>query len=247
MQNNQDVILYSWNTEDVFLSERDNLNYVIDLLKINTIYQAFSDDYLNGTDNEFVKTMHKNNISVYHLTGEREWGIGDDMEAIFKQIDSLVKYNKKNKEKIDGIAFDIEPYILDEWEDSMLGTYVNKMKKAYSYAKEKDIYFILIIPYWYDVKSLELTEELFKNAGDEFSIMNYRIKSTIDNIENEVEFAKIYNKKINTIAEVGFGDNDKFANFNKINDDFKEIKAYYDYKISIAYHDYFTICRELFA
>lgn len=240
------IILYSWNIKDISEEKRDNLEHIINKLNINTVYQTFSSDYLEESNDEFIKYLHKKNISVYHLTGEREWGLGNDMKYIYKEIDLVYKFNKNNKNKLDGIAFDIEPYILEEWTDASLEIYVSKMKKAYKYAQEKGIYFILVIPYWYDNLNLELLEELFKDAGDEFSIMNYRIKSTIKNIENEIKFAKKYNKKINTIAEVGFKDDDKFNSFKEINADFKNIKEYYsDYNISIAYHDYSTILKEL--
>ena len=245
LKSDERVILYSWDFDDL-LNENDRFDEVIDELDINTLYQTFSKDYLMGNDSKIIKKLHKKDMLVYHLTGEREWGIGDDMSYIYNQIDLVYNFNKNNDNKIDGIAFDIEPYILDEWNDDSLGIYVDKMKKAYKYANNLDVYFILVIPYWYDSIDVKLLEDLFKNGGDEFSIMNYRIKSSIKNIENEVKFSKKYDKKINTIAEVGFKDDDKFSSFKEIDDDFKRIKDYYDYDISIAYHDYSTICKELF-
>lgn len=245
--NKERVILYSWDFGDVSLEKKDNLYYVINKLNIDTLYQTFSSDYLNGNDSTFIDEVHNKNILVYHLTGEREWGLGDDMQYIYNEIDMVYNFNKNNNDKIDGIAFDIEPYILDEWEDSSLEVYVSKMKKAYKYACNKGVYFILVIPYWYDNIDLGLLKELFKSAGDEFSIMNYRIKSSISNIKNEVRYARLYNKKLNTIAEVGFSGDDKFDSFIEIDKDFKRIKDYYrNFDISIAYHDYSTISKELF-
>lgn len=57
-------------------------------------------------------------------------------------------------------------------------------------------------------------------------------------MENEIKFARKYNKNINTIYEVEFGIKENtFSSYEEIDEDYKKIRAHYKYdKLKKAYH-----------
>lgn len=230
--NKNDRILYSWHMENI---SDNNLIKKIKELNINILYQDFSNDYLNSNNSIFLEEMENNNIKVYHLCGDPSWGIKGN-KKIIKEIDKVINYNKRNKHKINGIVLDIESYTLDTYKED---EYIKIIKNAYKYCKENKIYMILCIPTWMKKNTLE---ELISNS-DEVSVMNYNIKKTLSNIKEEVEIAKHYNKKINTIYEISFNNKKYFSSFNEIENDYQKIINNYDYPISIAFHHYNSIVR----
>lgn len=225
-----DRILYSWHMENI---SDTNLIRTIKKLKINTLYQDFSNEYLSSNDSIFLEKMENNNIKVYHLCGDPSWGIKGS-NKIIKEIDKIINYNKNNIHKIKGIVLDVESYTLDLYNED---EYIKIIKKAYKYSKENDIYMILCIPTWMRKNTLE---ELIINT-DEISVMNYNIKKTLSNIKEEVEIAKKYNKKINTIYEINFDNKKYFSSFDEIDNNYNKILNNYDYPISIAFHHYNNI------
>ncbi len=224
----EENILYSWSMDEV-----TNYNNLITLgkkFKIKTIYQEFSNSYLTKNDNTFLKQMEKNKIDVYYLTGDPSYDYND----IKEKIDLLYNYNLNNKYKIKGIVFDIEPYLNKNFSNYI--DFADNIELGYKYAKEKNIYYVIVIPYWLDKKDIKSLEKIIYNC-DEISIMNYHIKNTINNIKEEMYYVKKYNKKINTIYEVNANNDNSFKTYNEINNDFIKMKFKY-WNIKKAYHHY---------
>lgn len=231
-----DIILYSWTQEEM---EEPLFLEILKEMKVNILYQDFKTDYLNKNDHTLIKEFHDKNIKVYHLSGEKEWAYNFD--SIKKEIDKVINYNKSG-EKLDGIVLDIEKYLdgVDFFEEQK---YLQTMKEAYTYSKNNDIYMVLAIPYWFDSKYGEsFIEQIIKYGCDEVSVMNYKINHTLNGISNEIKYSKKHNKKINTIYEIDFNDEEKFGSYKEINNDFKNIQKKYKYKeLGIAYHHYRTV------
>ena len=70
--------------------------------------------------------------------------------------------------------------------------------------------------------------------------MNYNIDKTMENISYENEISKKYDKKINTIYEINFSEDNYFSNWNDIKKDYKKLKEEYG-EMGIAYHHYDSI------
>lgn len=228
-------ILYSWSMDALVDNE---LEPILKQHQIQSLYQDFSSAYLKGTDSEFIARMNKLGIDVYHLSGDPSWGEEKSAKHMKDEIDKVVAYNMNNKEKIAGIVFDIEPYLNNE-ENFDFPLYVEVMKKAYQYAKSKDVYMILAIAVWFDTIDENLLEELIRDGSDEVSLMNYNIKYTKERIQEEVAFAMKYKKNINTIYEIDFGKDGFFPSYQAIDRDFNSLKKYYNYsKLKKAYHYY---------
>lgn len=231
-------ILYSWNMSA--LTDNELLD-IIDKYHISTIYQDFSSKYLKEQDDTFMIYMKNKNVEVYHLCGEKEWALEENATSMKQEIDKVVTYNQKSSYKIKGIVFDVEPYqneknIEDNFDFSL---YVSNMKKAYKYSKNKGLKMVIAIPIWFDNINEKLLKELIKDGCDEISLMNYNIKYTKEHMQKELEYAKKYNKSINTIYEINFKDDNYFSSYKEIDKDFEKLKEYYSYeKLRKAYHHY---------
>ena len=67
--------------------------------------------------------------------------------------------------------------------------------------------------------------------------MNYKISDTSEHIETEIKLAKKYNKKIDTIYEVEYGESGYFNSKDEIYEDYYKIKDYNEYKeLGISFH-----------
>ena len=63
--------------------------------------------------------------------------------------------------------------------------------------------------------------------------MNYNIDKTVKNISFENKLSKKYDKKINTIYEINFDEDNYFSSWDEIKKDYKKLKNKYN-KIGIA-------------
>ncbi len=235
---NYDSILYSWKLESIKNDEK-KFETILEDYKINVIYQDFTTDYLKEFDDSFIEEMGKRNIKVYHLCGDPSWGKEDGYEKIKKEVLKVVNYNNNVSNKVVGVVLDIEPYISEKEEiflESDFRIYVEQIKKAYKMIKENDLEVILAIPYWFDKIDVSLLEELVMNS-DGISVMNYKISDTSEHIETEIKLAKKYNKKIDTIYEVEYGESGYFNSKDEIYEDYYKIKDYNEYKdLGISFH-----------
>lgn len=219
-------IMYSWNN-DIF--DNSNSLEILENNNIKVVYQYFNKD-------NFDYSVLKNykDIDFYYLCGERDWI--DDISFVKNEIDYVYEVNKKD-DILKGIVFDVEPYVENKDDFDFL-KYVEIFEKAYKYASSKGIKMIICIPTWFNTIDEKLLEKLILNS-DGVSLMNYDTKYTLENIEEEVEYARKYNKEINTIYELDFS-KDYFKSMDEIKEDFSRIDKHYHYdKLSIAYH-YFT-------
>ncbi len=220
-------IMYSWNN-DIF--ESSNSLEILENNNIKVVYQFFNKD---NFDYDLLKKYK--DIEFYYLCGERDW-IDDDISFIKEEIDYVYEVNKKES-ILKGIVFDVEPYVENK-DNFDFKKYVRAFEKAYKYASSKGIKMIICIPTWFNTIDDELLEKLIFNS-DGVSLMNYDTKYTLENIKEEVEYAKKYNKEINTIYELDFN-KDYFKSMDEIKEDFSRIEKHYDYdELYIAYH-YFS-------
>lgn len=238
-----DAILYSWHLEDI-LKQKEKFYTVVEEYQIRTLYQDFSSEYLKQMDSSFIKEMKENGIEVYHLAGDPSWGRKNGFEKIKREIDKVSQFNDHSEYHLAGLLLDIEPYVSEKEEKFAsvdFEIYVEEIKKAYAYIKKRNLELRLAIPYWLDSIDINLLEELIKNS-DGVSVMNYNIKKTSKNIQNEVEIARKYKKHIDTIYEIEYDDEEYFASYEEIVKDFRKIKQDNSLNsLKIAYHHYSSI------
>lgn len=232
--------MYSWDLETIF-ADKEKFDRITSEYDIEFLYQDFSKEYLETADDSFIEDMNERGIKVYHLNGDPSWGADNGYKRIAKEIDLVANFNEKNDHKLEGIVLDIEPYASEteeKFDRSAFKTYVEQIEKSYEYCKDKDLEFFLAIPYWFDSISKSMLEKLIKNS-DGVSVMNYHIDDTIKDITTEIELAKKYGKKIDTIYEIKFDRRDRFPNREAILEDYKTLKEHFAYDLlRISYHHY---------
>lgn len=243
--------LFSWKSEEVN-SGNSELFEIMEKQELNTLYQEFSRDLNQETINGFLLDAKNNKIDIYYLTGNPEWALDETGKPMIDHISRVVELNKNISEdkRIKGIVFDIEPYSLKEWKnkEKVMADFIKGMEIAYKNARDNDIEVILCIPYFYDNKGLtQQLEELIKSGCDSIAIMNYSKDNEIENMNLEVEFATMFNKKIINIYELqapgtsGLTEKNTYYNqgVEAIEKNFFNIKEeFYGKDISIAFHEY---------
>ncbi|QGH33455.1 hypothetical protein GI584_05205 [Gracilibacillus salitolerans] len=141
---------------------------------VNVIYlnigERDSDPYLEMHPEQyrdFIRLAHANDIKVYALDGAAEWAKQENYKIPISRMLNVFMYNHNSsvEEQFDGIQFDIEPYLLDEWDtdgrSQLIQEYLNGLKvlsdKADAYGKSHDFEFMVAMPFWFDGEEYETT------------------------------------------------------------------------------------------
>lgn len=153
-------------------------------LRINRLY--FFGDNLGISSNPapvraFLRRAHQSGIAVEFLTGDAAWalpGMGYNATA---RVDKVIAFNTgAADERFDGIHFDIEPYLLAEWNSnraSVSANFVNILKesRAKITASGQSLSLAADIPTWYSFTVPEIWQPI--TAADtplsNATIMNY--------------------------------------------------------------------------
>lgn len=246
--NNSPVGLFSWKSEA--LNDPDVFT-VADKLRINQLYQFISRSNNTEDVERFVNNVVNAGMDFYALYGEREWALdptGSKMCEMIDRVNEMNKsFDKKSNAKIKGIVFDVEPYLLDEWErdsKAVMDSFVAAAKAAY--AKRGKLQILLCIPYYYDTKgfSKEL-EALIAGGCDGVLVMNYYRGKEEKHIADEVGICQKYKKSITNIYELRPTD-EQITYYNlgidAVKNNFKSLqKTYKAVNLGIAYHDYKSV------
>lgn len=202
--------LYSWDQET--LEEADALAACAKEAGVKRVYQEFSKDSLkDGAAEAFVKGLKKKSVDVFALLGAKEWARDKKGEEVIKTIRRVAEYNKgkSGSARITGVVVDVEPYLLDEWDEGgkarkkLLENYLSGMKAAYACAQEQKLEMWLCIPHFCDASYGEdILESLIAEACDGIAVMNYNRTDEYMQIAREVGLAREYGKGVECIFEL---------------------------------------------
>ncbi|QST02593.1 hypothetical protein IMZ31_24390 (plasmid) [Pontibacillus sp. ALD_SL1] len=152
----------------------------------------------------FIGELDGIGISAHALMGSPYWGLEAYQSHIKKRIDMVVSYNNEVsvENQFEGIHFDIEPYLLDEW-DRDRGTVITEWKENVvyytDYAKSHGFKTGAAIPFWLDHAGVTDVDPTFYKTmidhHDSVSLMSYRDRAlgsnSITSLSlNEVTYAK---------------------------------------------------------
>lgn len=246
--NNSPVGLFSWKSEA--LNDPDVFT-VADKLRINQLYQFISRSNNTEDVERFVNNVVSAGIDFYALYGEREWALDPTGSKMCEMIDRVNEMNRVFKEhgksSIKGIVFDVEPYLLDEWDKdskAVMDSFVKAAKAAYT--KRGNLKIMLCIPYYYDTKGFtKELETLIADCCDGVMVMNYYRGKEENHIAGEVNICKKYKKDIISIYELRPTD-EQITYYNlgidAVKNNFKSLqKTYKAVNLGIAYHDYKSV------
>lgn len=245
--------LFSWKDSEV-LEGRTQLFTTMKEQKLNTLYQRFSGELRKEDIQDFLVEAAKNKIDVYLLDGSPEWAMEEEGESMCRQVEKALEIKQAAEENqgVKGILFDVEPYLLEEWDkqgpQKIMDNFVKGMKVAYKKAKDSDLEVILCIPYFYDDLGVsKQLEDLIESGCDSVAIMNYYQGKEYKNIKREAELAFEYKKKLINIYELQapgkHGLKDKNTYYEEgiiaVEENFAALRAAFRRKdISIAFHEY---------
>lgn len=254
-KSNSDRGIFSWKS-DALMDE--NMINNLQKLKINQVYQFISKSTAPEELEEFLTRMSNAKIDVYALYGEREWALDPSGSKMCEMIERVKIINNDLKEKdkeickIKGIIFDVEPYLLDEWQkdsQNVMESFVKATKCAYE--TKEDLQIMLCVPYYYDTKGFNNELELLvAECCDGILVMNYYRDKEEKHISDEIKICNIYNKNIYTIYEMKPRDDAQVEDVNTyyslgikaVEDNFMSLqKSFSDTNLGIAYHDYKAI------
>lgn len=245
--------LFSWNSSEVIEGHTD-LFKTMKTLNLNTLYQEFSEELKPEDIERFLLEAEDEKIDVSLLAGSAKWVLDRDGKDMIRTVDRVIEINQ-SLEKSDGIKsilFDVEPYILEEWNEKsnkkIMNDFVRGMRMAYRKANKNNLEVIVCIPFYYDNMGLSRQlENLIKSGCDSIAIMNYfKINESV-NIKNEVDLADKYGKKVINIYELqapgkhGLMEKNTYYNqgIAEVEKSFDKIKKeLVGSDISIAFHEY---------
>lgn len=203
--------MFCWGTDNMRQENRKALDQVIKDADIDEIYQEFPQDEaeLEQTDS-FLKNMNRQDIAVYALLGEAKWAYEEDGESLIAEIERIQKLRKtlENGQQIQGIMVDVEPYVLDEWDggteerSTLMRRYLSGIAEAYGAAKDCGLELLVCIPVFYNATCPEVLEALVSEHCDGIAVMNYSRENEYEQMEEEVNLARQYQKRIICIYEL---------------------------------------------
>ena len=168
----------------------------------------------------FIRNAHARGIRVYALLGS--WYLSTERYVLPRHqrkavtmLQRVLDYNAASApaERFDGVNYDIEPHLLDEWEDStrlrLLHGFLD-MTAAMLEARRKSGQALDIgpaMPFWWDTISLEWrgvrkpVSEHVADLTDYIALMDYRNRaegrdSILSHAQDEMEYADRIGKRV---------------------------------------------------
>lgn len=126
---------------------------------------------------KFIKSANLQNIKVVAVCGWKNWTRKEHSYKSFIIMDYVIDFNSKRQEKFDGLQFDIEPYLLDEYKENkkeILKEFLALFENIFDNSPKEGLPISVVVPEFFD-KSSNLTPKFFWNGRYDFTI-NHLVK-----------------------------------------------------------------------
>ena len=249
--------------QSTFIWDPDIVNFTkldaqVEKLNLNTIYvQITSDLETSISISKLISYCQLKNIDLYLFDGGSDWYTDEEKYNVIEMIDRTSEFNKTNNNAIKGIKLDIEFHttdfyssLSDEEQKAEFQKFYEANKEFCEYAKEKGLKYAIDLPVWLNYLDEGILEELIKLDYDHIAYMNYdrTDDGNFENLDEEVELARKYNKKIVNIFELqdpnkheGLPETDTYYNLglDRCIEDMNKLLQKYNYsKLGRSYHYY---------
>ena len=181
---------------------------------------------------DFIIRANKKGMTVDAEAGWRNWAEDDNVYKAFAVVNYIKNFNAERKNKFRGFQYDVEPYLLDSYNESdeskanILKNFVKLVDQTEYFLGDDTLRFSVVIPDFYDKKD-EMTPKFSYNGKKDYVfkhllnilerrrdssiiIMSYRNfaggdDGSIEISKNEIETAKSggYRTKIIIAQETG--------------------------------------------
>lgn len=176
---------------------------------------------------EFIKLANSKGISVDAEAGWRNWAEDGNIYKAYATINYANKFNRTHDAKFRTFQYDVEPYLLENYEENkevVLKNFLNLIDSSVTFLNTSDMKISVVIPEFYDGTNGDtpvfkykgkngyaidhLLSILDRRAGSSVIIMSYRNFSSgkdgsIDISTDEIKSANNHNTKIIIAQETG--------------------------------------------
>lgn len=181
----------------------------------------------DGILESFITAAHENDMTVDAEAGWRNWAEPGNEYKAFAIADYVLQFNATHAEKLRGLQYDIEPYLLSSYQTdkkTALRNFVDLVSRTVTRLHTSDLKFSVVIPDFYDSESGEtprflygwtysyalthLLNALERRPGSTLIVMAYRNQSegadgSISISRDEIRAANDYRTKVIVAQETG--------------------------------------------
>ncbi|MEQ1500059.1 MAG: hypothetical protein ABL917_01650 [Parcubacteria group bacterium] len=179
------------------------------------------------TIERFIRTARINGITVDAEAGWRNWAEKSNLYKPYAVLNYAQEYNRTRTEKFRGFQFDVEPYLLEEYQTDrgeVLYNLVDMVNQTVSLLEDSDLRLSVVIPEFYDGANDEtpkfnyegkttytvdhLLRVLDQRPGSSIIVMSYRNFSlgndgSVEISQNEIDAGNNHRTKIIIAQETG--------------------------------------------
>ncbi|MFB9276177.1 copper amine oxidase N-terminal domain-containing protein [Cohnella cellulosilytica] len=227
---------------------------------VNALYLHIDRDIAPKAYADFIRGANERHIATEALAGRPDWALEKNRDQIGAFIAWTLQYNASvgPEERFEGLHFDIEPYLLPEWDTSrkkILEEWIHNLRFIKQAAEGSGLKITLDVPYWlHDVKVPD-TEYSFSawllEKFDCLVIMDYRNHASgkngiVDNAQAMLREASALGKSLIVAVETARSREGERVSFYSKSADFmeqelltahRELTRYAGYA-GMAIHDY---------
>ncbi len=189
--------VFSWNKEDVLAEQREQVMADLKNMRINTVFQWFSDSLDTAAISDFVAALSRNGIAVYALTGDAQWALETDAHSLLQAV--------KRCGEIDGlcgVVLDVEPQLTGEYAKdraAVMEQYARNMIAAYDAAVLEGLSVIVCVPAHFDDEALQ---SVIRDGCDKVAVMAYYRGEELRYLEWEANLTRTYRKELICVSEL---------------------------------------------
>ncbi|XID96150.1 copper amine oxidase N-terminal domain-containing protein [Paenibacillaceae bacterium WGS1546] len=227
---------------------------------VTAIYLHINRDIASQAYADFVRSAKEKQIRVEALAGRPEWGLKRNLDQIQAFIAWTLQYNASVavEERFDGLHFDIEPYLLAEWESNnrrIVEEWIHNWRWIEQETRGSGLKIALDIPFWLHNVKVPGTEYSLSSwlleKFDSLVIMDYRNHALgrdgiVENARSILREADALNKQaIVAVETAASSEGDRVSFYDKSVDYMeqelliahRELSRYAGYA-GMAIHDY---------
>ncbi len=184
-------------------------------------------DNFNKTVKDFIATANSNGIKVDAAAGWQNWAEEGHLYKPGAVLDYVIAFNKDNEEKFRGFQYDVEVYLLPQYQkdkEKVLTNFLDLIDKTVTKLNSTDLEFTVVIPEFYDDSTVEtpifkykgknrytlehLLSVLERRRGSKIIVMSYRNfakgeNGSIEISEDEIFVANNFSTKVIIAQETG--------------------------------------------
>ncbi len=143
-----------WNTKLIQQHSEDIIAFA-KKQRVKIIFLQIGGNVKEESYRNFIREAFSAGLEVHALNGKPEWALRDHRREADVFLDWVKEYNTASQpeERFAGVQFDVEPYLLDNWEKRQASIVKEWVENAQSWtrkAKEMDLEIGAAVPFWLD-------------------------------------------------------------------------------------------------